>query len=104
MLLGSLFLLTLSVEAAGAADRNHQNSAGVFIATTGRIVNVDVKNKTMRVREPGTTILVLITDETLIQDGSAPIVLDDFTAGEIISIHGRLAGTTVTASRIAKWL
>jgi hypothetical protein len=46
---------------------------------------------------------VVITDKTLFQDGAESIRLEDFTLGETISIHGVLAGNTLTASRIAKW-
>src|SRR5712692_3986579 len=43
---------------------------------------------------------VVITDKTLFQDGAESIRLEDFTVGETISIHGVLAGNTLTASRI----
>src|SRR5438105_9289353 len=46
---------------------------------------------------------VVVTKDTLIQDGSDPIRLEDFKTGETISIHGVLSGATLTASRIAKW-
>jgi hypothetical protein len=47
--------------------------------------------------------LVVTTDDTLFQDGSDPLQLEDFHVGETISIHGVLNGTTLKASRIAKW-
>jgi hypothetical protein len=46
---------------------------------------------------------VVVTGETVIQDGSESIRLEDFKTGETISIHGVLSGSTVTATRIAKW-
>jgi len=46
---------------------------------------------------------VVVTDDTQFQDGSDPIRFEDFRSGEVISIHGVLSGSTVTASRIAKW-
>jgi hypothetical protein len=46
---------------------------------------------------------VVITNDTVIQDGAEPIELEDFRVGEMISIHGVLRGNTLTASRIAKW-
>jgi hypothetical protein len=47
---------------------------------------------------------VVVTDDTLFQDGSDSIRFEDFKSGEVISIHGVLSGSSaVTASRIAKW-
>jgi hypothetical protein len=46
---------------------------------------------------------VLTTGDTLFQDGSDSIPFEDFKTGEIISIHGALKGTILTASRLAKW-
>src|SRR5207253_10634325 len=46
---------------------------------------------------------VVVTKDTVIQDGGDSIRLEDFKTGETISIHGVLSGTTLTASRIAKW-
>ena len=126
------------------------------VATTGRIMRIDLKSGTLRVRGaesqpprnvpeikeslwqrigvkmpnvrmpgriaialPGHTsktsskpapdtinpneFLVVTTDDTLFQDGSDPLRLEDFRVGETISIHGVLDGTTLKASRIAKW-
>ena len=47
---------------------------------------------------------VVVTRDTVIQDGADSIRLEDFKTGETISIHGALNGTVLTASRIAKWL
>ena len=46
---------------------------------------------------------VVVTRDTVIEDGGDSIRLEDFKTGETISIHGALSGTTLTASRIAKW-
>jgi hypothetical protein len=46
---------------------------------------------------------VIITKDTVIQDGGDNIRLEDFKTGETISIHGILSGSVLTASRIAKW-
>jgi hypothetical protein len=47
--------------------------------------------------------LVVTTDDTVFQDGIDPLRLEDFHVGETISIHGVRGGTTLKASRIAKW-
>ena len=96
---------------ATAADRDRPYGDGMFIATTGRIVNIDVKNKMLRVRGSGIHIgaitldnyTVVITNKTLIQDGGEPIRLDDFSEGEVISVHGVIKGPILTASRLSKW-
>ena len=145
-----LAVLLFSANFLTASDGNRPSTEGMFIATTGRIVAIDLKNKTFTVRGsdeqavrefaqirphvpspvitfpggvtihlPGRTgkspsktsstmpnldeYTVVITDKTLLQDGAEPIRLEDFTVGEIISIHGVLAGDKLTASRISKW-
>ena len=52
---------------------------------------------------PPNEFMVVTTDDTLFQDGVETLRLEDFRAGETISIHGALNGSTVSASRIAKW-
>jgi hypothetical protein len=147
MLAISLFIAV----AVLAADQDRSTGDGMFIATTGRIVKIDLQNRVLRVRgsvtEParfyahtrrhfstpflalpgGLSIhiplrvdrnpasktstgalnldkyTVIITGKTLIQDGGDPIRLEDFTEGEIISIHGVLNGSILTASRLSKW-
>jgi len=150
--------LLLLATAAIAADRFPRNPEQISIATTGRIVKVDAKNKTFKVRGSdgqslsvrnvsqnfsqwvqglkhmgvtlpgGITIAfpgrgskasskpaqdsnnnleeytVVVTDDTVFQDGSETIRFEDFRNGETISIHGVLSGSTLTASRIAKWM
>jgi hypothetical protein len=46
---------------------------------------------------------VLTTGDTVFQDGSESIRFEDFKTGETISVRGALTGSTLTASRIAKW-
>jgi archaeosine-15-forming tRNA-guanine transglycosylase len=143
---------------ANAADRFARDPEQITVATTGRIIKVDGKAKTLRVRGSdgqtpsvravsqnfsqmmtglkqrigvtlpgGITIAfpgraknpiptktdeiknnldeytVVMTDDTVYQDGADSIRFDDFKNGEVISIHGSLNGSTLTATRIAKW-
>jgi hypothetical protein len=151
----SFVMVLLLAASAGAADRFARDPEQISIATTGRIIKIDSKRKTIRVRGSdgqtlsvrsvsqnfgqvmqglkqrmgvtlpgGITIAlpgrgkspskaeernnleefaVVITDSTVFQDGSDSIRFEDFRSGEVISIHGVLSGSTVTASRIAKW-
>jgi hypothetical protein len=141
-----------------AADRFARDPEQITVATTGRIMKIDLKSKTLKVRgsdaqslsvrnvsqnlsqlvqgvkqrmgvtlpggitialpgrgkspskTPQETIntleeyTVVLTKDTIIQDGAEHIRLEDFKTGETISIHGALNGTVLTASRIAKWL
>jgi archaeosine-15-forming tRNA-guanine transglycosylase len=151
--LALVFLVTLS---AGAADQFARDPEQISIATTGRIVKIDTRNKTLKVRAsdasslsirglsqnfsqmmqglkhigvtlpggitislPGRTrsvqkatdpketnpdeYTVVTTDDTVYQDGSDTLRFEDFKNGEVISVHGVLNGSTLTASRIAKW-
>ena len=140
-----------------AADRFARDPEQISISTTGRIMKIDLKNKTLRVRgsdgasistrnvsqnisqmmtglkqRVGLTIggitialpgrdkksaskpstgpvnnlddyTVLVTADTVFQDGAENIRFEDFKTGETISIRGALNGSTLTASRIAKW-
>jgi len=148
-----LLVLTMPVL---ATDRFNQDPERLSIATTGRIVRVDLKARSLKVRGsdgpttrnvadmkeslwqrlgvrmpavrvPGITIslpgrtaktaaakpvpdtfnlnefTVLTTDDTVFQDGIDPLRFEDFRSGETISIHGVLNGSTLKASRIAKW-
>ena len=156
----SIAIVFLAAVSANGADRFARESEGIQISTTGRIVKIDFKNKTIRMRgsdgqaisvhnvtqnislwmqgvkqrvggvtlpggitialpgrngknppsktttEPTNNLeeyTVVITKETVFQDGSDSIRLEDFRAGEVISIRGSLDGSTLTASRIAKW-
>jgi hypothetical protein len=150
----SIALLLLATMPALATDRFNQDPQRISIATTGRIVRVDLKAGTLKVRGsetvrnvpemreslwqrlgvrmpavrvPGITIslpgrtakntpakpapdalnlneyTVLTTDDTVFQDGIDSLRLEDFRSGETISIHGVLDGSTLKASRIAKW-
>ena len=145
----------LAFAASGfATDRFNQYPGRMALATTGRIIRIDLKSGTLKVRgaesqspknapeikeslwqrigvrmpnvrmpgriaialpghaskvssKPDTInpneFLVVTTDDTLFQDGSDRLRLEDFRAGETVSIHGVLNGTTLKASRIAKW-
>jgi hypothetical protein len=152
-----VFLVTAS---AFATDRFSRDPEQMSIATTGRIVKIDAKNKTMKVRgsegpttrnaaptelreslwqrigvkmpnmrmpggisislpgrttkvptakptPDGTTNLteytVVTNSDTVFQDGIDSLRFEDFKSGETISIHGSLSGSTLTASRVAKW-
>jgi hypothetical protein len=156
----SIAIVLLFALCANAADRFAPDPEQVSIATTGRIVKVDAKAKTLRVRGSdgqtpstrsvsqnfsqmmqglkqrigvtlpgGITIslpgraksqnnskttdennknnleeyTVVTTDDTSYQDGGDSIRFEDFRSGDVISIHGSLRGSTLTASRIAKW-
>jgi hypothetical protein len=152
----SIALLLFLAISANASDRFARDPEQVSIATTGRIVRMDLKNKTLKVRGsdnqnqnlpirniaqmmqslrqriglilPGGISIglpgrngkntpkpaadaannldeytVIITKDTVIQDGGDNIRLEDFKTGETISIHGILSGSVLTASRIAKW-
>src|SRR5438876_10738495 len=150
----SIALLLLMAVSASATDSNWRNPEQVTLATTGRIVKIDLKNRILKVRgsdqqqlrnlpdmrqslKPkvgftlpgGITIAlpsiltgknpsskpaaneqnnldeytVVVTKDTVSQDGSDSIRLEDFKNGETISIHGVLSGNTLTASRLAKW-
>ena len=147
----SLVVLLIAAISASGADRFPRDPEQISIATTGRIIRLDLKNRTLKVRGgdnpslrnvsqmmqslkqrmgftlPGGIAIglpgrngkssskpadalnnldeytVLISGDTVIQDGGDDIALEDFKVGETISIHGVLAGSTLTASRIAKW-
>ena len=151
----SIAVLVLFAASASATDRFNISPEEMALATTGRIIRIDLKSGTLKVRgaesqapknvpeikeslwqrigvkmpsvrmpgliaialpghtskissKPSDTInlnefLVVTTDDTLFQDGSDPLQLEDFHVGETISIHGVLNGTTLKASRIAKW-
>ena len=153
----SIAILLLVTASAYATDRLNQDPRQTPIATTGRIMRMDLKSRTLKVRgaenqparsvpefkaslwqrigvkmpnvrmpgrltinlpgrtpkvpaaKPGSEMfnpnefLVVTTDNTVFQDGIDPLRLEDFHAGETISIHGVLSGTTLQASRIAKW-
>ena len=144
---------------ASAADRFARDPEQISLATTGRIVKIDLKSKTLRVRVSdgqslsvrnvhtnlsqmmvglkqkiavtlpgGITIalpgrngkspskpenekvngpeeyIVVVTKDTIFQDGSDYIELEDFRPGETVSLHGSLKDNILTATRIAKWM
>ena len=151
----SIAALVLLPASAFATERFNNSPEQMELATTGRIVRIDQKSGTLKVRGPESQpqknapeikeslwqrigvkmpsvrmpgliaialpgrnakissrppdtinpneFLVVTTDDTLFQDGSDPLQLEDFQLGETISIHGVLNGTTLKASIIAKW-
>ena len=155
----SIAVVLLVTASAFATDRFNRDPEQMSIATTGRIVKIDAKNRTMKVRGsegpavrsaapgdmkeslwqrigvkmpnmrmpggitislPGRTTkapakpapdvannlneyTVVANSDTVFQDGIDPLRFEDFKSGETISIHGLLSGSTLTASRIAKW-
>ncbi len=156
----SIAVVLLLTASAFATDRFSRDPEQMSIATTGRVIKIDAKNKTMKVRGsegpavrnalppdmkeslwqrigvkmpnmkmpggitislPGrttkaptakpapdaTTCLneytVVTNNDTVFQDGIDSLRFEDFKTGETISIHGLLSGSTLTASRIAKW-
>jgi hypothetical protein len=150
--ISSIVVLLIVAISANGADRFARDPEQISLATTGRIIRLDLKNRTLKVRGsdnqslrnisqmmqslkqrigftlPGGIAIglpgrngkssakpageatnnleeytVVITGETVIQDGGETIRLQDFKVGETISIHGVLMGDTLTASRIAKW-
>ena len=155
-ILATVLLSCLAVSAS-ATDRFAPDPEQMPIATTGRIVKIDSRNKTFKVRGSenqglsvrnmpqnisgmmqgvkqrisvtlpgGITIAlpgrgaktpskpaeeannleeftVVVTRKTVLDDGGEPVGFEDFKIGETISIHGELNGTTLTASRVAKW-
>ena len=151
----SIAMVLLVAVSAGATDRFARDPDQISIATTGRILKIDLKTRTLRMRGSDQTLssirnvsqnftqmvqglkqhmgvtlpggitialpghktsaksaadsnnlddyTVVLTRDTVIQDGSESIRLEDFKTGETISIHGVLSGSTVRATRIAKW-
>jgi hypothetical protein len=107
-----LLLVTVSLFAHDGPNRKPK---AMFIATTGRIIAIDAKARTMTLSSsPGPAILqlassgldeftVMTTTDTLFQDGADPIRFEDFKMGETISVHGRLRGLVLRASKVAKW-
>jgi len=157
-IVSSAIFLLLAMSAS-AADRFARDPEQISLATTGRIVKIDLKSKTLRVRVSdgqslsvrnvhtnlsqmmvglkqkiavtlpgGITIalpgrngkspskpenekvngseeyIVVVTKDTIFQDGSDYIELEDFRPGETVSLHGSLKDNILTATRIAKWM
>ena len=87
----------------------------MYIATTRRIIAIDTKVRAMNLSSSqGSAILqlgskgldeftVVTTSDTLFQDDAEPLRFEDFSIGDTISVHGRLRGMVLAASRIAKW-
>ena len=76
---------------------------GITIALPGR----GGKNPTKPADDTGNNLdefTVVVTKDTVFQDGGENIRFEDFRNGETISVHGALNGNILTASRIAKWM
>ena len=107
--------LLLAAISLFAQDSPNRKPKPMFIATTGRIVAIDTKARTMTVsNSAGPAILRLVpsgldefivvtTTDTQFQDGADPIRFEDFKLGDTISVHGKLRGSVLKASRVAKW-
>jgi hypothetical protein len=94
-----IFAVLFAVSSVFANENLTHDSRQMFIATTGRIISINPAARTIRVR----AFTVVTTSDTVFQDGADPLRFDDFKAGEMISIHGVLKGSTLVASRVAKW-
>jgi hypothetical protein len=114
----SVTLALLVAMSVFAKDGPNRRAKPMFIATTGRIIAVDARARTMMVSGSGGPAILQLkstvsssldqftlvtTSDTLFQDGADPIRFEDFKTGQTISIHGQLKGTILTASRVAKW-
>jgi predicted lipoprotein len=96
-----------------ASNRPSHEPGKMFIATTGRIIRINAKTRTMMIRgaEEEAALrnvdlddyIVVTTSGTVFQDGGDNIRFEDFKNGETVSIHGSLKGSVLTASRLAKW-
>jgi hypothetical protein len=120
--LGAVLFVAISLF---AKDTPCHEADQMFIATTGHIIKIDAAARTMLVRgsegfpkQKRTIVLqqrttsgipnldeytVATTSDTMFRDGGDSIQFEDFKIGETISIHGVLSGSTLTASRVAKW-
>jgi hypothetical protein len=111
----SASFLILVATSLFAHDSQNRKPKPMIIATTGRIVAIDTKARTMTLsHSAGPAILLLApsgldefivvtTTDTLFQDGADPIRFEDFKLGDTISVHGKLRGSVLRASRVAKW-
>jgi hypothetical protein len=109
----SLVVVLLVAISLFATDRVSRKP--MFIATTGRIIKINAKARTMIVQgSAGLAVrtsdvacrdeyTVVTSSDTIFQDGGDSIRFDDFKNNDMISIQGLLTGTTLTASRVAKW-
>jgi hypothetical protein len=75
---------------------------GITIAFPGRTKS-PVPAKTDDIKNNLDEYTVVTTEDTIFQDGADSVRFEDFKNGDVISIHGSLNGSTLTATRIAKW-
>ena len=111
----TLPVLLLFIAVSLFAHDGPSRKAKPIFATTGRIIAIDTKARMMTLStsqgpaifELASTGLdvfsVVTTGRTLFQDGADPIRFEDFKTGETVSVHGRLRGLVLTASRVSKW-
>jgi len=88
----TILILTLFLSAAlvaSAADGNRQASAGMVIATTGRIMTIDLQNRTFRVRGSDGQAISNLVDWTPKRTVPTPAIT--FPGGVSIHFPGRPA-------------
>ncbi len=121
-ILGSVPPLRAKVASDFNSDWSRRQHPPQRIATTGRIISINARERTMRVSgllpvriDRGDQLkctssvkcadeyTVVTTGDAIFQDGADAIRFEDFKSGETISIHGVLKGMTLMASRLAKW-
>jgi hypothetical protein len=76
---------------------------GITISLPGRNGKTPTKSPDEAVARDVDEYTVILTRDTVFQDGAETLRLEDFKTGETISIHGLVTGDTITAARIAKW-
>jgi hypothetical protein len=74
---------------------------GITIAWPGR--STKTPSKPQQEAGNGDEYTVVVTSNTIFEDGSEPLDFEDFKTGETVSIRGVLDGAVLTATRVAKW-
>ena len=74
---------------------------GITIAWPGRSTKTPSKPQQDAINSDECTVVV--TKDTIFEDGSESLDFEDFRTGETISIRGELDGVVLKATRIAKW-
>jgi hypothetical protein len=87
----------------GVRMPNMRMPGGISISLPGRATKVPAAKTTPDVANNLNEYTVVTSNDTVFQDGIDSLRFEDFKSGETISIHGLLSGSTLTASRIAKW-
>jgi hypothetical protein len=86
----------------GVKMPNMRMPGGITISLPGRTTKAPAK-PAPDVANNLNEYTVVTNSDTVFQDGIDSLRFEDFKSGETISIHGLLSGSTLTASRIAKW-